>query len=223
MSRWLSDLTAVSFCSPLLLSIKALAPWLSGRGSQPLDKCPPSLPTVASIQDKTNFPFPSTLPLSFLSGEQPDPTFGYAGKPHNQWTIHFLKESLWPYIHEERRLAPGVHSSPHGGGGGSQTSSSGQPLPPRALLLSLAPRICQASQLLSPSPPTSSLCHQQQSVPSQPNALPPRTTPRSHLPLPTLPVLTRSPLAPPGADPSSCSFCSQFSGHSSWSTSVCIA
>lgn len=108
-----------------------------------------------------------------------------------------------------------MHSSPHGGGGGSQTSSQADCSLPRALPLSLAPHICQSSQLLSPSPPTSSFCHQQ-SVPSQPNALAlTPTTPRPHLPLPAWPFLTRSPLAPPGADPSSCSFSSQFSGHSS--------
>ena len=64
---WLSELTALSACSPLPLYIKALAPWLpvgwggvGWRGkSQPLDRHIP-FPTSApggSIKNKANFPF----------------------------------------------------------------------------------------------------------------------------------------------------------------------
>ena len=47
---------AVSECSPLRPSIKALAHWLSVGGSRPLDRSPP-LPLVAGIWNKANFPF----------------------------------------------------------------------------------------------------------------------------------------------------------------------
>ena len=71
---------AASGCSPLSLSTKALAPWLSRVGSQPLDRCPPPplypVP-VAGIQNK-QLSFLPIWPLYWLlSVELPDLIFGY--------------------------------------------------------------------------------------------------------------------------------------------------
>ena len=42
---------------PRTLSIKTLTPCLPGVGDRPLDRCPPSSPTVAGVRNKANFPF----------------------------------------------------------------------------------------------------------------------------------------------------------------------
>ena len=70
---------AISACSPLPLSINALAHWLSVEGSWPLDSCPPSPPQPQSLAFKIKqTSFLPTWPLNWLlSGKQPDPTFGY--------------------------------------------------------------------------------------------------------------------------------------------------
>ena len=83
MTNWKMNVKtdcAVSACSPLSLSTKALAPWLSRVGSQPLDRCPPPplYPApVAGIQNKQLSFLPIWLLFWLLSVELPDLTFGY--------------------------------------------------------------------------------------------------------------------------------------------------
>ena len=65
---------AVSAWSHLLLSIKALAPSVSGE-SQPLDRCPPSIPTLGCLhpkQSKPSFP-PTCLFISFGAASRQTP------------------------------------------------------------------------------------------------------------------------------------------------------
>ena len=95
-------------------------------------------------------------------------------------------------MNEEQCLAPGAHSSPLWGGEWFSDLLP-RPTPPSPALppLSLAPHICQSSQLLSPSPPTSPF-RWQQSLPSQPKALAPPTASQVPPPSALLPVLIRS-------------------------------
>ena len=67
----------VSACSPLPQPIKALAPWMSGKGESALGQVPFPQPPTAGIQDKANFPFHQLCLSWLLSSEQPDSSFGY--------------------------------------------------------------------------------------------------------------------------------------------------
>ena len=81
---------AVSACSPLPPSIKALAHWLSVGGVGVWTEVCPS-PPVVGIQNKGNFP--PTWPLHWLlSGEQQNPTFGYRKMS--------LLQGFWPASQE---------------------------------------------------------------------------------------------------------------------------
>ena len=67
---------AVSACSPLPPSIKALAPWLSRRESAFGQAS--TLSPGCRHPKQSKLSFPPTWPLYWLlSGEQPDPPFGY--------------------------------------------------------------------------------------------------------------------------------------------------
>ena len=72
--------SAVSACSSLPLSVKALASWLSlgWEASRPLDRRLPSQHHPCLLAYKIKQTFLSTWPLYWLlSKEQPDPTFSY--------------------------------------------------------------------------------------------------------------------------------------------------
>ena len=72
--------SAVSACSSLSLSVKALSSWLSPgwEGSRPLDRRLPSQLHPWLLAYKIKQTFLSSWPLYWLlSEEQPDPTFSY--------------------------------------------------------------------------------------------------------------------------------------------------
>ena len=87
--RCLSELTVLFLhVAPSLSLLKALAHWMSVGWSQSLDRSPPSpSSSVASIQNKANFPFHQ--PWLFIGFEQPDPSpFSYI--THDFWKLHCI-------------------------------------------------------------------------------------------------------------------------------------